>query len=233
MKTRFPAGLSALLVCWSAIALAQVDGAATPTKDRPNIIIILGDDMGYSDLGCTGAEIETPHLDRLAREGVLFTHCYNTSRCYTPYRQGKSQEHEGGIITPLIVRWPLGTEKPDSLVHEPMHGRDADLPPGERRQDDQQGNRLDPLDGVDVLTLMEGGRQDPNRVLYWEHEGNRAVRRGHWKLVALHKQPWNCTTCLLTRLKCTILQLGIHSESPSSSNSTKTGPRSMVCSLGL
>ena len=37
---------------------------------------------------------------------------------------------------------------------------------------------------------MEGDRGDPIRVLYWEHEGNRAVRRGHWKLVSLHKKPW-------------------------------------------
>ncbi|MGB3777388.1 MAG: sulfatase-like hydrolase/transferase, partial [Tunicatimonas sp.] len=52
---------------------------SAPTK--PNIIVILADDMGYSDLGCTGSEINTPHLDQLATEGVLFTHCYNTSRC--------------------------------------------------------------------------------------------------------------------------------------------------------
>ncbi len=37
--------------------------------------------MGFSDLGCTGSEIETPHLDQLAQEGILFTHCYNSSRC--------------------------------------------------------------------------------------------------------------------------------------------------------
>lgn len=47
----------------------------------PNIIVILADDMGYSDLGCTGGEIQTPHLDRLAADGLLFTHCYNASRC--------------------------------------------------------------------------------------------------------------------------------------------------------
>ena len=51
------------------------------TDTRPNIIVILADDMGYSDLGCTGGEIATPNLDRLAGEGLLFTHCYNTSRC--------------------------------------------------------------------------------------------------------------------------------------------------------
>jgi len=53
--------------------------AQTPAK--PNIVLILADDMGYSDLSCMGSEIPTPNLDGLARNGVLFTHFYNTSRC--------------------------------------------------------------------------------------------------------------------------------------------------------
>ena len=50
--------------------------------DRPNIVVILADDMGYSDLGCYGGEIETPTLDKLAAEGLRFTQCYNTARCW-------------------------------------------------------------------------------------------------------------------------------------------------------
>jgi arylsulfatase A-like enzyme len=49
--------------------------------NKPNIIVILADDMGYSDLGCMGSEIQTPHLNKLANNGLLFTHCYNASRC--------------------------------------------------------------------------------------------------------------------------------------------------------
>jgi arylsulfatase len=48
---------------------------------RPNIVVILVDDMGWSDLGCYGSEITTPNLDRLARNGVRFTQFYNTARC--------------------------------------------------------------------------------------------------------------------------------------------------------
>ena len=48
---------------------------------RPNIILILNDDMGYSDLGCYGGEIHTPNLDRLAANGLRFTQFYNTARC--------------------------------------------------------------------------------------------------------------------------------------------------------
>ncbi|MEM1444051.1 MAG: sulfatase-like hydrolase/transferase, partial [Verrucomicrobiota bacterium] len=49
--------------------------------DRPNIILIMSDDMGWSDIGCYGGEIETPNLDALAKNGVRFTQFYNTGRC--------------------------------------------------------------------------------------------------------------------------------------------------------
>lgn len=52
-----------------------------PLKRRPNVILILADDMGFSDLGCTGSEIRTPRLDGLARDGALATAMYNCARC--------------------------------------------------------------------------------------------------------------------------------------------------------
>lgn len=48
---------------------------------RPNVVVVLADDMGFSDLGCFGSEIDTPHLDRLATEGVRLNQFYNTARC--------------------------------------------------------------------------------------------------------------------------------------------------------
>jgi arylsulfatase len=57
--------------------LAFLTASATP----PNIIVILVDDMGFSDLGCYGSEIPTPHLDALAKNGLRFTQFYNTGRC--------------------------------------------------------------------------------------------------------------------------------------------------------
>lgn len=48
---------------------------------RPNIVLIMADDMGYSDIGCYGGEIQTPNLDRLAEGGLRFTHFHNTARC--------------------------------------------------------------------------------------------------------------------------------------------------------
>src|SRR6185295_9941748 len=52
-----------------------------PSPPKPNIILILADDMGFSDLHCFGSEIQTPNLDRLAEEGLRMTQFYNTGRC--------------------------------------------------------------------------------------------------------------------------------------------------------
>ncbi len=61
--------------------MANVCLAAGPTS-RPNIVILLADDMGYSDLACYGGEIETPNLDALAKNGLRFSQFYNTARCW-------------------------------------------------------------------------------------------------------------------------------------------------------
>src|SRR5881394_3170443 len=52
-----------------------------PQHNRPNVMIILADDMGYSDLGCFGGEVHTPNLDTLASEGARFTSFFNDARC--------------------------------------------------------------------------------------------------------------------------------------------------------
>jgi arylsulfatase len=68
-----------LLTTIALLAFMPVMAQAAPSK--PNIIVIMSDDMGYSDLGCYGGEIETPVLDRLATNGLRYTRFYNTSRC--------------------------------------------------------------------------------------------------------------------------------------------------------
>src|SRR5436305_9133426 len=72
--------MTASLRCLVA-ALALSLGFSAPAADRPNIIVILADDVGFSDLGCYGSEIHTPNLDALAAGGLRFTQFYNTSRC--------------------------------------------------------------------------------------------------------------------------------------------------------
>jgi arylsulfatase len=71
-------------VLLSSFAAAQTPPAAVPAKapdKRPNIIVIMSDDMGYSDIGAYGSEIQTPNLDKLAAEGLRFRQFYNTARC--------------------------------------------------------------------------------------------------------------------------------------------------------
>ena len=63
-----------------AYCLTSVTSTAT-AQDRPNIIYIMSDDMGFSDIGCYGSEINTPNLDQLAENGIRFTQFYNTARC--------------------------------------------------------------------------------------------------------------------------------------------------------
>ena len=56
---------------------------AEPDRTRPNIILIMVDDMGYSDIGCYGGEVKTPNLDKIAKDGLRFTQFYNTAKCHT------------------------------------------------------------------------------------------------------------------------------------------------------
>lgn len=63
-----------------ALLFATLTALAAPS--RPNVVLILADDLGYSDLGCYGSEIATPNLDGLAKNGVRFTQFYNTARCW-------------------------------------------------------------------------------------------------------------------------------------------------------
>jgi len=69
-----------LLMGLAVLVLAR-EGRAQAVATRPNVIIILADDLGYSDLACFGGEIHTPNLDALAADGARFTNFFNESRC--------------------------------------------------------------------------------------------------------------------------------------------------------
>lgn len=71
-----------LIVTLLLAPLAALHAADTP-KQKPNIVVVLVDDLGFSDLGCYGGEIETPHLDRLAAGGLRFSQFYNTAKCHS------------------------------------------------------------------------------------------------------------------------------------------------------
>lgn len=73
--------LSSLIILSSCTGSRKNNKTTVTKDDRPNIVLILADDLGYSDLGCYGGEIQTPNLDYLAANGLRFRHFYNTSRC--------------------------------------------------------------------------------------------------------------------------------------------------------
>ncbi|MEY2724858.1 MAG: hypothetical protein RLZZ458_725 [Planctomycetota bacterium] len=73
-----------LLGAAAAVLLVALEasGDEQGRVSKPNLVFILADDLGYSDVGCYGSEIQTPHLDELARNGLRFTQFYNTARCW-------------------------------------------------------------------------------------------------------------------------------------------------------
>ncbi|MEM8954132.1 MAG: arylsulfatase [Verrucomicrobiota bacterium] len=133
--------LSSALLFASLKANAQsIEEEQSPLLDgvaaSPNIILIMADDMGWSDLGCYGGEIDTPNIDRLADEGLLFTQFYNNAKCTTtraslltglyPRNGGKGQ-HEliqknmltlgealrhAGYATAMSGKWHNGQQAP-------------------------------------------------------------------------------------------------------------------------
>ena len=68
--------------CMTAALLVVMVSMPVAKAAPPNVVVILADDLGFSDLGCYGGEIDTPHLDRLAAGGLRFTQGYNTARCW-------------------------------------------------------------------------------------------------------------------------------------------------------
>jgi arylsulfatase len=70
------------LACLTLLVLTANACADERQPARPNVVVVLADDLGYSDTGCYGGEIETPNLNALAADGLRFTQFYNTARCW-------------------------------------------------------------------------------------------------------------------------------------------------------
>jgi len=115
----------------------------------------------------------------------------------TPFRQYKHWVHEGGISTPLIAHWPAGipAERHNALEAQPAHLIDlmatcVDLA-GAAYPREHRGRAIRPMEGVSLRPALLGRRLERNEPLFFEHEGNRAVRDGKWKLVAKGPRgPW-------------------------------------------
>lgn len=112
----------------------------------------------------------------------------------TPFRLYKHWVHEGGIATPFIVHWPARIPAAGQLRHQPAHLVDLMATCLDAAQTEYptrfQDRRITLLEGVSLLPAFDDDPL-PQRALYFEHEGNRAVRQGRWKLVARSREgPW-------------------------------------------
>jgi arylsulfatase A-like enzyme len=126
---------SAFLPLW-LLSVFVLLTAAFGADLRPNILLIMADDMGFSDIGCYGSEIKTPNLDRLAAEGVRFTQFYNNAKCTTTRASllsGMYPRHSGNAIpleiptvgevmrglgyqTGMSGKWHLGPKAPQRPI---------------------------------------------------------------------------------------------------------------------
>jgi arylsulfatase A-like enzyme len=103
----------------------------------------------------------------------------------TPFKEYKHYMHEGGIATPCIVQWPAGIRPQQGFVEGVGHV--MDLMPTALELAGVRGNSVQGKS----LTYLWNGKKHPERTYCWEHEGNKAIRKGKWKLVKEHKdQSW-------------------------------------------
>jgi len=111
----------------------------------------------------------------------------------TPFRLYKHWVHEGGISTPLIAHWPKCIKARGKLRHQPGHLIDimatcVDVADAEYPSE-YKGNKITPMEGKSLVPAFDN-KPIQREAIYWEHEGNRAVRQGKWKLVSKHPGQW-------------------------------------------
>ena len=112
----------------------------------------------------------------------------------TPYRLYKSFNHEGGILTPMIVSWPNGISKTGVIIDQPALINDImptclDLA-GAQYPAKFMGHSIYPLNGQSILPMIQSESSASNRPMFFQHQGNGAFRQNNWKLVRVRQKDW-------------------------------------------
>jgi len=158
------------------------------------LVMFLSDNGGCAEGGPIGFDnrkngLPPGGVDSYMSYGLSWANASNT-----PFRRYKHWVHEGGIATPFIASWPAVIKNRSAVTHQVGHIVDVmatclevagiEYPTAYKSQE------IVPLEGKSLLPIFEGKSRRGHEALYWEHEGNRAVRQGKWKLVAAHGKPW-------------------------------------------
>ena len=200
-----PAERKADMALRMAIYAAQIDrvdqgiGRITAALKRTGqlentIIFFLADNGGCAEGGIWGFERKKNAVlgkdSSFASYGLSWANASNT-----PFREYKHWVHEGGISTPLVVHWPAGIKARGELRSQPGHLIDIMATcvgvSGAKYPKEHEGRRIKPLEGQSLFPPPAGRKASGERAIFWEHEANRAVRLGDWKLVAKGRDsPW-------------------------------------------
>ncbi|MEM1444294.1 MAG: arylsulfatase [Verrucomicrobiota bacterium] len=165
-----------------------------------NTLILFLSDNGASAesgvLGFTGNRGGNPNARTGTPDSYNSFGISGANLCDTPFRKYKAHTHEGGIATPLVAHWPGGIAEELNGTVTAVPGHVIDFLPtclemaGARYPEEHGGEKVTPVAGRSLLPVFAGEELDRPEGLFFEHQGNAAIRDGKWKLVRPHRGEW-------------------------------------------
>jgi arylsulfatase A-like enzyme len=171
-----------------------VDGLKERGALDNTLILFLSDNGGNAEGGPPGVTTGKGPIG--GRDSRVLLGMNWATMTNTPFRRYKHFTHEGGISTPLIAHWPAGIPESRRNKWEKQPGHLVDIMAtavdlsGAKYPREHNGEAIEPMQGVSLRPAFQGEDVKRTEPICWEHEGNKAVRDGKWKLVMRHRQSW-------------------------------------------